>query len=32
LKPGSYRITLNAYNASDVKLAESPDDITFTVK
>ncbi len=32
LKPGSYRITVNAYNGSDVKLAESPDDITFTVK
>lgn len=32
LKPGSYRITVNAYNNNDVKLAESPDDITFTVK
>ena len=32
LKPGSYRITVNAYNRNDVKLAESPDDITFTVK
>ena len=32
LKPGSYRITVNAYNSNDVKLAESPDDITFTVK
>jgi len=32
LKPGSYRITVNAYNGSDVKLAESPDDITFVVK
>ena len=32
LKPGTYRITVNAYNSNDVKLAESPDDITFTVK
>jgi len=32
LKPGNYRITVNAYNSNDVKLAESPDDITFTVK
>jgi hypothetical protein len=32
LKPGNYRITVNAYNSGDVKLAESPDDITFTVK
>jgi hypothetical protein len=32
LKPGSYRITVNAYNSNDVKLAETPDDITFTVK
>lgn len=32
LKPGSYRITVNAYNSNDVKLAESPDDIAFTVK
>ena len=32
LKPGSYRITVNAYNSGDVKLAESPDDITFSVK
>jgi hypothetical protein len=32
LKPGNYRITVNAYNGNDVKLAESPDDITFTVK
>jgi hypothetical protein len=32
LKPGSYRITVNAYNGGDVKLAESADDITFTVK
>jgi hypothetical protein len=32
LKPGSYRITVNAYNSNDVKLAESPDDITFSVK
>jgi hypothetical protein len=32
LKPGTYRITVNAYNSNDVKLAESPDDITFSVK
>lgn len=32
LKPGNYRISINAYNSGDVKLAESPDDITFTVK
>jgi len=32
LKPGSYRITINAYNRNDVKLAESPDDMTFSVK
>jgi hypothetical protein len=32
LKPGNYRITVNAYNSNDVKLAESADDITFTVK
>lgn len=32
LKPGNYRITINAYNSGDVKLAESPDDMTFTVK
>lgn len=32
LKPGNYRITVNAYNSNDVKLAESPDDITFMVK
>jgi hypothetical protein len=32
LKAGNYRITVNAYNSNDVKLAESPDDITFSVK
>ena len=32
LKPGSYRVQVVAYNSNDVKLAESPDDITFTVK
>ncbi|HZI49349.1 MAG TPA: carboxypeptidase-like regulatory domain-containing protein [Pyrinomonadaceae bacterium] len=32
LKPGSYHITINAYNSNDVKLAESPDDMTFSVK
>jgi hypothetical protein len=32
LKPGNYRITVNAYNSGDVKIAESADDITFTVK
>jgi hypothetical protein len=32
LKPGNYRISVNAYNSGDVKLAESPDDISFTVK
>lgn len=32
LKPGNYRISVNAYNSGDVKLAESPDDIAFTVK
>ena len=28
---GSYRITVTAYNANDIKLADSPDDIKFTV-
>ena len=32
LKAGTYRITVNAFNSNDVKLAESPDDMTFTVK
>src|SRR2546423_1089064 len=31
LKPGTYRITVNAYNSNDTKIAESPDDIKFTV-
>jgi hypothetical protein len=31
LGPGSYRVEVNAYNADDVKLSESPDDIKFTV-
>lgn len=31
LKPGSYRVQIVAYNSNDVKIAESPDDINFTV-
>ncbi|MFN2579156.1 MAG: hypothetical protein ABR607_15895 [Pyrinomonadaceae bacterium] len=31
LDAGSYRCTVNAYNANDVKLAESADDIKFIV-
>ena len=31
LKPGTYRVAVNAYNSNDVKIAESPDDIKFTV-
>jgi hypothetical protein len=31
LTPGSYRIVVNAFNANDLKIAESPDDIKFTV-
>ena len=31
LKPGTYRVAVNAYNRNDVKIAESPDDIKFTV-
>jgi hypothetical protein len=31
LENGGYRIQVEAYNGSDIKLAESPDDITFTV-
>ena len=31
LTAGTYRITVNAYNGNDIKLAESPDDIKFTV-
>ena len=32
LSPGTYTITVTAYNGDDVKLAESADDIKFTVK
>ncbi len=32
LKSGNYRITVNAYDSNDVKLAESPGDITFSVQ
>jgi hypothetical protein len=32
LSPGSYTCQVKAYNANDVKLAESPSDIKFTVK
>ena len=32
LKAGSYRVAINAYNSGDIKIAESPDDIKFTVK
>ena len=32
LAPGTYRIVVNAFNANDIKIAESPDDIKFTVK
>lgn len=32
LEPGSYRIEVEAFNASDRKLAESSDDMKFTVK
>jgi len=31
LTPGSYQITVTAYNGNDIKLAESADDIKFTV-
>jgi len=31
LKPGSYRIAVSAYNSNDIKIAESADDIKFTV-
>ena len=31
LKPGTYRIVINAFNGNDIKIAESPDDIKFTV-
>jgi hypothetical protein len=32
LKAGTYRIAVTAFNANDRKLAQSPDDIKFTVK
>jgi hypothetical protein len=32
LTPGTYSVEVNAYNSNDIKLAESPDDIKFTVK
>ncbi len=31
LKPGTYRVVVNAYNGNDIKIAESPDDIKFNV-
>lgn len=31
LKPGSYRVVVTAYNSSDIRLAQSADDIKFTV-
>lgn len=31
LAGGTYRVIVNAFNSNDVKLAESPDDIKFTV-
>ena len=31
LAPGSYTVKVEAYNASDTKLAQSQDDIKFTV-
>ncbi len=31
LAAGSYRVVVTAYNANDVKIADSPDDIKFTV-
>ena len=31
LKPGTYRVVVSGYNSNDVKLADSPDDIKFTV-
>ncbi len=32
LAPGTYSVTVTAYNGNDVKLAESADDLKFTVK
>ncbi|MDB5034974.1 MAG: hypothetical protein JWQ98_2215 [Chlorobi bacterium] len=31
LKPGTYSCTVSAFNGNDIKLAQSPDDIEFTV-
>ena len=31
LKPGSYRLTLDAFNQNDRKIAQSSDDLKFTV-
>jgi hypothetical protein len=31
LVPGSYRVVVSAYNSNDIKIADSPDDIKFTV-
>lgn len=31
LAPGSYRVVVTAYNGNDIKIAQSPDDIKFTV-
>jgi len=31
LAPGSYTVTVEAYNGNDTKLAQNPDDIKFTV-
>src|SRR5215471_6912066 len=31
LVAGSYRVVVTAYNANDIKIADSPDDIKFTV-
>lgn len=31
LAAGSYRIVVTAYNSNDIKIAESPDDVKFTV-
>ena len=31
LKPGNYRVVVNAFNSNDIKIAESADDLKFTV-
>jgi hypothetical protein len=31
LTAGSYRVVVTAYNTNDIKIADSPDDIKFTV-